>query len=101
MAADRVQNPAGGWEQPAAKADREIRNIRRRPIVSPSRPAGTRASPKVSAYPDTTHCTVPAETPNSRSIDGSATFTILMLADVAATRGWVRQALGGLSADDG
>jgi DNA-binding PucR family transcriptional regulator len=25
----------------------------------------------------------------------------LMLADVAATRGWVRQALGGLSVDDG
>jgi hypothetical protein len=33
----------------ATKADRATRNIRRRPRVSPSRPAGTRTSPKASA----------------------------------------------------
>src|SRR3954463_14857354 len=58
-------------------ADRAIRYMRRRPTVSPRRPAGTRARPKVRAYPETTHCTVPADTPNSRSIEGRATFTML------------------------
>ena len=36
-------------------AARAIMNIGRRPNVSPSRPAGTSASPNASAYPDTTH----------------------------------------------
>jgi hypothetical protein len=52
-------------------------NIRRRPKASPSRPAGTRASPKVRAYPETTHCTPAASVPSARWIDGSATETML------------------------
>jgi hypothetical protein len=51
--------------------------IRRRPIASPSRPAGTSTSPRVSEYPDTTHCTVAGDASRPRWIDGSATFTML------------------------
>src|SRR3954452_10976914 len=59
------------------KPTRPMRNIRRRPRASPSRPAGTSASPKVSAYPDTTHWTADGEAPTSRWIEGSATETML------------------------
>jgi hypothetical protein len=42
----------------------------------------------VIAYPVTTHCTAAAEKPNSRSMDGSATFTMLKSSTTmkAATR---------------
>ncbi len=48
----------------------------RRPRMSPSRPAGTSASPKVRAYPETTHAWVASEAPSPRSSEGSATLTI-------------------------
>lgn len=52
------------------------RKARRLPCMSPSRPAGTSASPKVSAYPETTQDWAASEAPRPRSIEGSATFTI-------------------------
>jgi hypothetical protein len=61
----------------STKADSEIRKIRRRPTASPSRPATTRARAKVSAYPETTHCTVAGPVCRSRCIEGSATDTIV------------------------
>ncbi len=48
----------------------------RRPRMSPSRPAGTSARPKVRAYPDTTHDWAASDAPSPCSIEGSATFTI-------------------------
>ena len=58
-------------------AVRAARNIVRRPIASPRRPAGTSASPNASAYPETTHCTPDALVPRPRWIEGSATATML------------------------
>src|SRR4051812_3375759 len=51
-------------------------NMVRRPRRSPSRPAGTSSSPKVSAYPDTTHCKSLCWALRPASIEGSATFTM-------------------------
>jgi hypothetical protein len=48
----------------------------RRPRRSPMRPAGTSSRPKVSAYPDSTHCNSLCAAPSPVRMDGSATFTI-------------------------
>ena len=53
------------------------RNIRLRPTASPRRPAGTSASPKVSAYPETTHWIAAGDAPRLSRMDGSATATML------------------------
>jgi len=51
-------------------------NTVRRPLASPSRPAGTSSSPKVSAYPESTHCTSLSPACRPLRSEGSATFTI-------------------------
>ncbi len=66
-----------------------MRNIRRRPYMSPSRPAGTRARPKVSAYPDTTHCRAAGDAAMSRSIEGRATLTMLTSSRLMNPASWV------------
>lgn len=61
----------------STKTHRAVRKIFRRSSASPSRPAVTRARAKVSAYPDTTHCTSAGEAPRSFCTVGSATATIV------------------------
>ncbi len=60
-----------------AKALMAMRNIRRRPTASPSRPPATRVRPKVRAYPETTHWTSAGEAANPRWMEGRATLTML------------------------
>jgi hypothetical protein len=61
----------------STNSDSPTRNIRRRPRASPSRPAGTSTSAKVSAYPETTHWTVAGDADRSSCSEGSATETML------------------------
>ena len=49
----------------------------RRPWRSPSRPPATSTRPKLSAYPDTTHCTVCGDVSSPACIDGIATLTMV------------------------
>lgn len=58
------------------KADRPMRNIRRRPYLSPSRPSRIRPAPSVSAYPPITHRRPTGVAPRDFSRAGSATLTI-------------------------
>ena len=61
----------------AVNTAKPIMNMRRRPNVSAARPPRISSPPKAIAYPVTIHCTAVAEKPNSRSIDASATLTML------------------------
>ena len=54
-----------------------IRNSRRGPKRSPSRPPRSRKPPKVSRYAFTTQASDSGEKPRSSRIEGSATFTIV------------------------
>ena len=70
------------WATPQAseavvKTARPTRNIRRRPIRSPSRPASRRRPPNAIRYAFTTQARSDCEKPRSVWIDGSATFTIV------------------------
>jgi hypothetical protein len=103
----------GSLASPPARLAREnaIRpatNMRRRPSRSAARPPRIRRPPNEMAYPVTTHCTASAGMCSSRSIEGSATFTMLKSRTTmnAATRikascsGWRRRggAAGGTGA---
>jgi hypothetical protein len=55
-----------------------IRNSRRCPKRSPSRPPRRRKPPNVSRYAFTTHASDSSEKPRSSRIEGSATFTIVV-----------------------
>src|SRR5690625_3899892 len=61
------------------KTTTPIMNIPPRPNRSPARPAATRTTPKVSAYPDSTHCTSDWLAPSPSWIEGNATLTMLTL----------------------
>ncbi len=62
----------------APKIATPIRNQRRRPKMSPRRPPVTSRTAKVSVYALTVHSRFAVETPRSRWIDGSATFTTVL-----------------------
>ena len=51
--------------------------MRRRPSMSAARPPRISSPLNAMAYPVTTHCTTEVDTPKSRSIDGSAIFTMV------------------------
>ena len=59
----------------AVNTPRPVRNIRRRPTRSPSRPASSSSPPNEIRYPFTTHARRDCEKCRSDWIDGSATFT--------------------------
>ena len=61
----------------AVKSAIPIRNSRRCPKRSPSRPPSSRKPPNVSRYAFTTHASDVCEKPRSSRIDGRATFTIV------------------------
>ena len=97
----------GSWASPPArlareKAIRPATNMRRRPSRSAARPPRIRRPPNEMAYPVTIHWTASAGMCSSRSIDGSATFTMLKSRTTmnAATRirascsGWRRGGFG-------
>ena len=97
----------GSWASPPARlasenATRPATNMRRRPSRSAARPPRIRRPPNEMAYPVTIHCTASAGMCSSRSIEGSATFTMLKSRTTmnAATRmrascsGWRRGGLG-------
>src|SRR5215207_9674517 len=56
---------------------RPVRNMSRRPIRSPSRPASSSRPPNAIRYALTTHARLDCEKPRSLWIDGSATVTIV------------------------
>ena len=98
----------GSCASPPARLAREnaIRpatNMRRRPSRSAARPPRMRRPPNEMAYPVTIHWTASAGMCSSRSIEGSATFTMLKSRTTmnAATRirascsGWRRGGAGG------
>ena len=61
----------------SANATRPLMNIRRRPNRSAARPPRMSRPPNEMAYPVTIHCTASGGMCSSRSIEGSATFTML------------------------
>jgi hypothetical protein len=62
----------------AVKSVMPMRNSRRWPKRSPSRPPSRRKPPKVSTYAFTTQASDASENPRSVLIDGRATFTIVV-----------------------
>jgi hypothetical protein len=73
---------SGTGESPTAALARmkpmtPTRKTRRRPRVSPSRPAMTGISANARMYPLTTHCSCAGPAPVARPIDGSATLVTL------------------------
>ena len=73
---------AESWARPPARlasanAMSPITNIRRRPSRSAARPPRMSRPPNEMAYPVTIHCTASGGMCSSRSIEGSATFTML------------------------
>ena len=62
----------------APKIATPMRNQRRRPKMSPRRPPVTSSTANVSVYALTVHSRFDVETPRSRWIDGSATFTTVL-----------------------
>jgi hypothetical protein len=61
----------------AVKIVNPVRNTRRCPMRSPSRPASSSSPPNAIRYAFTTQARLFCEKPRSRWIDGSATFTIV------------------------
>src|ERR1700730_7128766 len=59
------------------KTRRPTMKMRRRPTMSAPRPPRISSPLNAMAYPVTTHCTTELATPKSRSIDGSAIFTMV------------------------
>ncbi len=59
------------------KTTRPTMKMRRRPSMSAARPPRISSPLKAMAYPVTTHCTTEVVTPKSRSMDGSAIFTMV------------------------
>ena len=73
----------GSWARPPARLARAnaispMTNMRRRPRRSAARPPRIRRPPNEMAYPVTIHWTASAGMCSSRSIDGSATFTMVL-----------------------
>ena len=62
----------------AVKSPRPRLNIRRRPNMSPSRPAVMTPAATASPNPATIHCTALSLACRSRWVDGMATFTMKM-----------------------
>ena len=88
-----MTNHSADLARPAAalvsvKSAMPTTKMSRRPQTSPKRPAGTRIKPKVSAYPASTHCSASLLSRRARSIDGTATLTMLTSSSVmkVATR---------------
>ena len=78
---DATSSTGSPASPPASEArentTRPTTNMRRRPSMSAARPPRISSPLKAMAYPVTTHCTTEVATPRSRSMAGSAIFTMV------------------------
>jgi hypothetical protein len=64
--------------EPTANMAAPAKNIRRRPMMSPSRPKLISSEANTSEYPEMTHCNEETLLWNSRTIVGTATLRIVL-----------------------
>src|SRR5699024_3727556 len=75
--------------EPSVKIPTPMTNMRRRPVASPARPAGTSSMPKASAYPEITHCSDPVSA--SRPSPIAVSPTLMTLTAISAMNSGARR----------